>query len=119
MKRSEGVRTYELFANQSVSPNGYVESQPMSLKNASGYLSIQADIEEGTFDIDVYVSNFKDPSTSNWSSAISVATGLTSSDKDPIAVDLDGVHMWMKIRVTETGGSGSPAFGDGIAVCID
>jgi len=88
------------------------------LENSDGYITIQPDIQDGTFDITAYASNFESLSLDHWSSAISVAIGLTSSDKDSIPVDLNGVHRWVKFRATETSGTGSPAFGDGIAVCI-
>lgn len=117
MNRGEGVRSYTVFQSQSVMPGGYVETQPISLRNASGFLNLQPDIQEGTFDIDIYVCDFVKPI--HWSSPISVATGLTNTDHDSISVDLQGVHLWMKIRATEKSGVGAPAFGDGLAICID
>ena len=121
------VRCYNIFSGQSVSPGGYVESTNILLSERSyggsgflkvpsdGILSIQPHVTSGTFTFTVYFSNFRDASV--WDSGTTIATGITSSDTDRISIDPDGVALWMKIRATETSGTGSPSLS--VVLCSD
>ena len=114
----EAVKCKLIWRNQAVTPGGYVESQPIALSShvrgsavwkvkSGGILSLQPSITEGTFTFTVYFSNFPDASV--WDSGTDIATGLTSADTNRISIDPKGVALWMKIKATETGGSGNPS----------
>jgi len=117
----DGVECKVIWDDQPVTAGSYVETFPIGLsasaRNASvvplwrvrsgGILSLQPNVTEGTFTFTVYFSNFPDASV--WDSGTDIATGITSSDTDRISIDPDGVALWMKIRATETSGTGSPS----------
>jgi len=115
------VECIEIFSNQSVAASGSVESDPIKLTpgptsftsawqvNSDGIFSFQPKVSTGTFTFTVYWSNFPDP-TNHWDSGTVIATGIDSSTTDTITFDPGGPHMWMKIKATETGGTGSPSF---------
>ena len=122
------VNCYNIFTNQSVTAGSYIESTNILLSDrdynysgdyikvpTDGLFSIQPYITEGTFDITVYFSNFRDASV--WDSGTLIASGLTSSDVDRIAIDPNGVALWMKFKVTETSGTGNPSIS--ISLCAD
>ena len=120
----DGVDCFTVFDSQTIPAGGYIETLPIALsKNASnnvtalwritskGIFSFQPDIEgSGTVTFQVYFSDFKDP-TNHWTrSPVTIVTGRTSAnDLDSYPIDPNGTHLWMKIRATETGGTGSPS----------
>ncbi len=127
--RAGNVACYTVWKSQSVAPGGYVESGVIALSpvvpsnvqyvwktNTDGFFSFQPAVSSGTFTFTVYFSNFSDPE-GHWDSGTTIATGVTSSDTDPVNIDPNGPHLWMKIRATETGGSGSPSLS--ASLCTD
>ena len=115
---ADEVRCIKGFDDTSCTAGSYVESGNIRLNksrtstsaiwrvNSNGILSLQPDVSSGTFTFTVYFSNFEDASV--WDSGTTLATGIDSSNHDRINIDPQGVALWMKIRATETGGSGSP-----------
>ena len=117
----QSVQCKLIWDEQSVTAGSYVETDAIALSpyahNASvttlwrvrsgGILSLQPNVTEGTFTFTVYFSNYPDASV--WDSGTVIATGITSGDTDRIAIDPDGVALWMKIRATETSGTGNPS----------
>lgn len=115
------VQCKMVWRNQSVEAGSYVETQAIALSpyaynskvstlwrvRSGGILSLQPEVTEGTFTFTVYFSNFPDASV--WDSGTDIATGIAPSDTDRITIDPDGVALWMKIRATETSGTGSPS----------
>ena len=117
----DNVECKVIWDDQPVTAGGYIETFPIGLSAAArhpsvvplwrvrsgGILSLQPNVTEGTFTFTVYFSNYPDASV--WDSGTDIATGITSGDTDRIPIDPDGVALWMKIRATETSGTGNPS----------
>jgi len=121
------VRQKTLWSNTSVSAGGSIESLPIRLGpgptgvsslwavKSGGIMTLQPKVTSGTFTFTVYFSNFPDADV--WDSGTVIATDVDSSKTDRITINPNGPALWMKIKATETGGSGSPVLST--SLCTD
>lgn len=103
------IKTLKIFDDITISGSGWVESEPLSLQGAEGYLSMQTEVTgDGTVDVEYYMSldagnTFVRPTEGN-----AITTGLTktsghdSNGKHAFTIDEVVLTPWFKIRVTET-----------------
>ena len=127
---ADKAECHQIWTNESISAGGSSESSPIALSgnasqsvtsewrvNSGGVLNIQPYISagSGTITLQVAWSNFSDPDN-HWSDWETVDAGITSSnDLQRYPLDPNGTALWVKFKVTETGGSSSATVS--VALC--